>query len=111
MNRDPNFIPSFAPRGKKESYFSAAQRHVERGGNSLVGDVTLDEGANFTFNGTSPQVTSTLLPTTVNDLTADNEEGVTLSQETTINGTLLITAGVFDWLWPEAAGALDGLGL
>lgn len=78
-----------------------------------TGEVTLDEGANFTFNGTSPQVTSTLMPTTVNDVTADNEEGVTLSQETTVNGTLLILAGVFDntipfTLGPEGELVRDG---
>lgn len=61
-----------------------------------TGGVTLDPGANYTFNGTSAQVTGTLLPTTVNNLTIDNAAGVALSQETTINGVLRLVSGVFD---------------
>jgi len=68
------------------------------------GDVTLDEGANYTFNGTTAQVTGTLMPTIVNDLVIDNEAGVALSQETTINGVLRLVAGVFDNTIPFTLG-------
>lgn len=61
-----------------------------------TGDVTFDENANYTFNGTVEQVTSELMPVIVNNLTIDNEAGVELSQETTINGILLLANGEFD---------------
>ncbi len=70
----------------------------------ILAAITLDEGANYIFNGTEEQVTSTLLPTTVNDLTIDNPAGVTLSQETTINGVLRLAAGVFDNTIPFTLG-------
>jgi len=69
-----------------------------------TGDVTLSEAANFTFNGTEAQVTGTLMPMTVNGLTIDNEAGVTLSQETTINGVLRLVAGIFDNTIPFTLG-------
>lgn len=69
-----------------------------------TGDVTLDEGASYVFNGTAEQVTSTLMPEVVNDLVINNEAGVTLSQETTINGVLRLQAGVFDNTIPFTLG-------
>ena len=60
------------------------------------GDVSLSSGANYTFNGTVAQVTSTAMPAVVNNLNIDNEAGVTLSQETTVNGILHLLRGVFD---------------
>ncbi|MGH7492317.1 MAG: T9SS type A sorting domain-containing protein [bacterium] len=61
-----------------------------------TGTLTFDAGANYIFNGTAAQVTSTLMPATVNGLTIDNEAGVALTQGTTINGVLRLVAGVFD---------------
>jgi hypothetical protein len=61
-----------------------------------IGNIAFDLGANYIFNGTTAQVTSTLMPTTVNGLTIDNNAGVALSQVTTINGVLRLVAGVFD---------------
>ncbi len=52
--------------------------------------------ANYVYNGTSSQVTGSGLPATVNDLTIDNSDTVTLSQATTINGSLYLKAGLFD---------------
>ncbi len=69
-----------------------------------TGTVTLDEAANYTFNGTAAQVTSALLPAVVNDLTIDNESGVTHSQETTINGILRLVLGEFDNTIPFTLG-------
>lgn len=63
---------------------------------SVTGNVTIPTDANFIFNGTVPQVTGLLLPTTVADLTIDNPAGVTLTQFTTINDTLHLKAGVFN---------------
>lgn len=60
------------------------------GGNSFSID------ANYTFNGSAEQITSTLMPATVADLTINNPTRVRLSQHTTINDTLHLRAGVFD---------------
>lgn len=69
-----------------------------------TGTITLDPGANFTFNGTVAQVTSSLMSATVNNLTINNAAGVTLSQATTINGVLRLVAGVFDNTIPFTLG-------
>lgn len=55
--------------------------------------VILPTTANYTFNGSSAQVTTVNLPSTVNNLTINNAAGVTLSQDTTVNGALALTAG------------------
>ena len=70
----------------------------------VTGAVTLAEDASFTFNGTEAQVTSTMMPAVVDDLTINNAAGVTLSQETTINGVLRLQAGVFDNTIPFTLG-------
>jgi hypothetical protein len=70
----------------------------------IVAAVTLEEDANFVFNGATAQVTGTLMPTVVNNLTIDNAEGVALSQETTINGVLRLVSGVFDNTIPFTLG-------
>jgi autotransporter-associated beta strand protein len=55
--------------------------------------VTLPTTANYIFNGSSAQVTSTSLPATVNGLTLNNSAGITLSQATEVDGVLTLTAG------------------
>jgi len=69
-----------------------------------TGAITLSQEANFTFNGTAAQITSTAMPDTINDLTIDNAAGVTLSRETEINGVLSLVAGVFDNTIPFTLG-------
>ncbi len=75
-----------------------------------AGNVQVDSGrvfsssANYVYNGTSAQVTGSGLPATVNNLTIDNSAGVALSQATTINGTLYLTAGTFDNTIPFTLG-------
>jgi hypothetical protein len=50
--------------------------------------------ANYTFNGSSAQVTGAYLPATVNNLTIDNAAGVTLSNSAlTVSGTMTINSG------------------
>ncbi len=61
-----------------------------------TGDKILSPEANYTFNGTSSQITSTLMPAIVNNLTIDNSAGVELSQATTVNGLLYLNNGVLD---------------
>jgi len=70
----------------------------------VVATVTLEDGSSYGFTGTDAQVTSEVMPTTVTDLIIDNEAGVTLTQETTINGTLRLLAGVFDNTVPFTLG-------
>ena len=53
-------------------------------------------GANYTYSGSSAQVTGNGLPASVNNLTINNASGVTLTDSTTVTGALNITAGVFD---------------
>lgn len=69
-----------------------------------TGNVTFNAGANYIFNGTTAQVTSTLMPATVNGLAIDNAAGVVLSQATTINGVLRLMAGEFDNTIPFTLG-------
>lgn len=68
------------------------------------GTITLSDSANFTFNGSVAQVTSTLMPDTLMDLTIDNAAGVALSQPTLINGVLHLVSGVFDNTVPFTLG-------
>jgi hypothetical protein len=69
-----------------------------------TGNLTFNERASYIFNGTTAQITSTLMPATVNGLAIDNEAGVVLSQETTINGVLRLMAGEFDNTIPFTLG-------
>ena len=71
---------------------------------ATTGTVILNKGANYTFNGSAAQVTSTNLPDTVNNLAINNAAGVTLSQTTVINGVLRLVAGVFDNTIPFSLG-------
>lgn len=54
---------------------------------------TFNTGANYTYNGTSTQVTGSGLPSTVNNLTINNAAGVILSNPLTVNGLLTLTSG------------------
>jgi hypothetical protein len=64
---------------------------------TMTGTISLNTGANYVFNGSAAQVTGTLLPTTVNNLTINNSSGaspaVTLSGNVTVNGTMTMTQG------------------
>ena len=63
-------------------------------GTVQASSVSFSSAANYTFDGTSAQMTSVGMPSTVNNLTINNSAGVTLSQSTTAsmlyftNGTL-----------------------
>jgi hypothetical protein len=54
---------------------------------------TFDAGATYTYAGTAAQVIGDGLPTTISNLIINNPAGVTLSQATTVNGTLTLTSG------------------
>lgn len=59
----------------------------------MSGTITLSNDANFTYNGNVPQVTGTMLPSSVNDLTINNSSGVTLSQDISVDGLLSVNNG------------------
>jgi hypothetical protein len=56
----------------------------------VTGTITLSTSANYEFTGTATQGTVGL-PATVNNLTANNTVGVTLSSSVTVNGIFLVT--------------------
>jgi hypothetical protein len=84
--------------------FATALPDGVAGNLQTTGDIILSKAASFMFNGTEAQVTSTLMPDTVCNLIIDNEAGVTLSQETTINCVLRLVSGVFDNTIPFTFG-------
>jgi len=56
---------------------------------------TFSTGANYIFDGTATgMVTGTYLPTTVNNLTISNPNGVTMSDDIQVNGTYYLEEGV-----------------
>ncbi|HTR81338.1 MAG TPA: T9SS type A sorting domain-containing protein [Bacteroidota bacterium] len=61
-----------------------------------TGAYIFSTSANYSFVGTTAQATGGWLPSTVHDLTINNTAGVTLTANCTVNGTLYLTAGVFN---------------
>jgi len=59
----------------------------------MSGVITLSNNASFIFNGNVPQVTGTILPSSVNNLTVNNSSGVTLGSALTVNGNLTLSNG------------------
>jgi hypothetical protein len=62
-------------------------------GNIQTSSRTYSEYGNYTYRGTSSQVTGDGLPSIVNDLNIDNTNGVTLTNSVSVNGTLVLTSG------------------
>ena len=60
------------------------------------GTITLDSGADYTYNGSNAQVTGNALPGTVRNLTINNSNGVSLTNGVTVNGTQTLTSGQFN---------------
>ena len=60
---------------------------------TVSGTKTFDAAANYEFNGSGAQVTGSLLPSTVNNLTINNAAGVSLSGNTTVSGTMALNNG------------------
>jgi endo-1,4-beta-xylanase len=57
------------------------------------GENSLSTSANYIFNGSVAQTTGNLLPNTVNNLSINNNEGVTLSNTLIVDGTLDLQKG------------------
>lgn len=62
----------------------------------VSGSRTFSTAANYTYNGTSAQVTGNGLPSTINSLTINNASGVTLTASTSLTGDLTVSSGTFD---------------
>lgn len=60
----------------------------------VTGSRSYSSLANYTYNGTTAQATGNGLPSTVNNLTFDNEAGVTLSSSTITSGSLSLSKGI-----------------
>ena len=71
---------------------------------AIASQVTLANWSCYGFNGTAAQITSTLMPDSVGGLIINNTAGVTLSQETLIDGVLRLVDGVFDNTIPFTFG-------
>ncbi len=59
----------------------------------VTGTRTFNTGGNYTYNGSSAQVTGNGLPTTVNNLTINNTSNITLNASATVNNTLTFSGG------------------
>ena len=73
---------------------------------------SFSSAANYSFLGSSAQITGADLPATVNNLTINNTTGVSLSGASTVNGALTLTAGTLSLgannLTIGAAGLISG---
>lgn len=58
------------------------------------GTKILSKSANYTYNGSVAQVTGSLLPDTVNNLTLNNSMGLTLSGDVVVNGVMEMMDGL-----------------
>jgi xylan 1,4-beta-xylosidase len=64
-------------------------------GNIQIGGTRiLSKSANYTYRGSAAQVTGSLLPDTVNNLTLYNSAGLTLSQDVVVNGVMEMKDGL-----------------
>lgn len=64
-------------------------------GNIRADTRTFNDGADFTYNGNSAQLTGNGLPQQVNDLRINNSDNVRASASVQVNGTLYLDAGNF----------------
>ena len=64
-------------------------------GNIQTTERTFNQWANYTYSGTSAQITGSGLPASVNNMTINNPSGVSLTASVIVNGTLTLTSGAF----------------
>ena len=79
---------------------------------TTTGTKTLSTAANYSFSGSSAQVTGLLLPTTVYNLTINNASGVSLSAPAIVNGVLALRSGTLSLgannLTVASSGSISG---
>jgi len=99
-NGSSTFNPSYEPRFSLASGAGLITANTNgisstgaTGSIQVSGSRSYSTGANYTFNGSLAQITGAGLPATVNQLTVDNNLGVTLSNGLAINGILTFTNG------------------
>ena len=62
----------------------------------VSGTRTFSSSADYTYNGTAPQVTGTGLPSSVRNLTVSNTSGVSLTSSQNVEGTLSLASGTLN---------------
>ena len=87
-----NATVTFTVSSASASTIQTAHLSGLNGNITTTGTNSLSAGTNYTFNGTSAQVTGALL-TAANNLTISNSAGVSLSASTTVSGTLTLSSG------------------
>lgn len=93
--RQVNGLGTFRVNGVGSLY--VANAGGINGNITTAGTKTLSPVAKYFYNGTVPQVTGTYLPGTLNAgsvITVNNPSGVTLSQNTTTQGTVSLVNGI-----------------
>ncbi len=83
-----------------------------------TGTTTFNNNANYTFNGTAPQLTGAYLPASLvspSVMTINNSAGVTLSHSEATTGVLAFSSGILNtgtntMTTPGTAGAVTGAG-
>jgi hypothetical protein len=78
-----------------DSGASVETTHPEglNGNIKVTGTKRLSIAANYTFSGTAAQVTGSLMPDTVGNLTINDTSGVALSRNVVVNGTVEMKSG------------------
>lgn len=68
------------------------------GGVSVSGTLNFQEGTNYVFNGSTPQLTGNFLPLNINNLTIDNSHpsGVNMFTDLYVHGVLNLTNGTLN---------------
>lgn len=64
-------------------------------GNIQTTTRTFSTSGSYTYNGIGTQIVGNGLPSSVNNLTINNNSGVTISNNIEVTGTLTLTAGIF----------------
>jgi large repetitive protein len=90
-----NVIPGTAATFTNSAGGSLKTAHASgfNGNLAVTGNKSLNSAGNYTYNGTVAQVTGSLLPATVNNLTiANTTAAVQLSQDVAVSGTLTVAS-------------------
>ncbi len=92
---------TYAISGSGSFTLSGGGTFVTANTNGVDGSITtttynFSTSGNYTFNGASAQITGNNFPSTVNNFTVENSNGVTWSGPVTVNGNLNVNQGFFE---------------